>query len=218
MVPNRLDNYQSPHADAHAGSFNVVEALTNHYSVKVWRRSHFLPFWDKDNKPRVHGSGKIIRFDIGQILVFHSNLIHCGGMSCKRVNNFSKVRMGLTTMEADIEQIKWFGSGKPVQEFTITDMSLHYTVDALSGQMSEGDFATGAIEIFLPYWENNADDIDSEIISTGCKEYEDMNMPGNADTRKPCGSTIRDVDKVLGLYLKGDCSTRRSDRISRRGK
>jgi len=97
-------------------------------------------------------------------------------------------------------------------------MSLHYTVDALSGQMSEGDFATGAIEIFLPYWENNADDIYSEIISTGWKEYEDMKMPGNADTRKPCGSTIRDVDKVLGLYLKGDCSTRRSDRISRRGK
>ena len=61
---------------------------------------------------------------------------------------------------------------------------------------------------------NNADDVYSEIIRTEWKEYEDMKMPGNADTKKPCGSTIRDVDKVLGLYLKGDCSTRRSVRIS----
>ena len=50
-------------------------------------------------------------------------------------------------------------------------------------------------------------------------EYEDMKMPWRADAGKPCGSTILDVDKVLGLYLKGDSCTpskRKSGRISRR--
>ena len=90
----------------------------------------------------MHGSGNLITIEIGQILVFYSNLINCGGMACQKVDNFLKVRKRLMTMDKrNTEQIKWFSSGKAAQEFTITDMSLHYTVDALSGQMSEGDFS-----------------------------------------------------------------------------
>jgi len=216
-----LGNYQSPHADAHAGSFNMIEALTNHYAIKVWRWSHFLPFWDRNNRPTVHGSGKVVTINSGQILVFHSNLIHCGGMSCQKDNNFTKVRDSLIRMDkVNTEKINWFGSGtSSVKECVITDMSLHYTVDALSGQMSEGDFSAGKIEIFLPIWESNADEYYSKALKKGLKEYEDMKMPWRADAGKPCGSTILDVDKVLGLYLKGDSCTpskRKSGRISRR--
>ena len=87
------------------------------------------------------------------------------------------------------------------------------------GQMSEGDFSAGAVEIFLPIWELNADEDYSKTLKKGLKEYEDMKMPWRADAGKPCGSIILDVDDVLGLYLKGDSCTpskRKSGRISRR--
>lgn len=46
-----LNNFQDPHADAHHGSFNIIEALTNHYSVKVWQKSHLLnPSWIEQRK------------------------------------------------------------------------------------------------------------------------------------------------------------------------
>ena len=75
----------------------------------------------------------------------------------------------------------------------------------------------GIVEIFLPHWGENTDDFYSEIIRMGLMEYGDMKMPGRADMKKPCGLIIRNVDEVLGLYLKGDCSIsrRRSGRISR---
>ena len=213
-----LVTYQAPHADAHAGLFNMIEALTNYYAIKVWRWSHFLPFWDKNNRPTVHGSGTIVTINMGQILVFHSNLVHCGGMSCQIDDNFLKVRDSLMRMDkVNTEQIKWFGSGKDAKECTIADMSLHHTVDAILGQMSEGDHSAGKIEIFVPCWESNADEVYSETTKKGLTEYGDMKMPWRASGRKPCGSTILDVDKVLGLYLMGDgSSTRQSGHIAKR--
>ncbi len=62
------------------------------------------------------------------------------------------------------EQIKWFGLGKSAKEYVIIDMSLHHTVDALSGQMTEGFFSTGTIEIFIPNWESNADKVYTDTL------------------------------------------------------
>ncbi len=43
-----LFNYQSPHADDHAGLFNMIETLTNQYAIKVWMSKPFsaiLGYW-----------------------------------------------------------------------------------------------------------------------------------------------------------------------------
>ena len=215
-----LQHYQSPHADAHAGAFNIIETLTNNYGIKVWAGSHFLPFWDKNKRPTVHGIGSNIYINVGQIIVFHSNLIHCGGMSCQIPDNFSKVKANLIKLNKEYaESIKWFGKGDAAQKCTVTDMSLHYTVDTAIGQMSEGDFDTGAIEIFAPTWLPNANSKYSETLRNGLEKYRHMKMPGTANEREPCGSIILDVDKVLDRYLNGcvcESSTRKSSRLARR--
>ena len=140
-------------------------------------------------------------------------------MSCQIPDNFSKVKANLIKLNKEhTEQIKWFGKGDAARKCTVTDMSLHYTVDISFGKMSEGDFDTGAIEIFAPTWLPNADSIYSETLKVGLNEYRDMKMPGRANERKPCGSRILDVDKVLGRYINGcDCasSVRKSLRLSR---
>lgn len=200
-----LENHQSAHADAHAGAFNIIEVLTNHYEIKVWKGSHLLPFWDnKHNTPTVHGIGTNPIIMAGQIMVFHSNLVHCGGRSCQRINNFSTVEAKLRAINNErTNQIKWFGTGDAARNFTLTDMSLHYTVDSTLGQMSEGDYSTGAVEIFRPLWEKKKCCIYSGAIKTGLTDYQKMKMPGRADNGKPCGSLILDVDKVLDRYHQG---------------
>lgn len=217
-----LDCYQSPHADAHAGSFNIIEVLTNYYEIKVWGGSHLLPFWDRTNAPTVHGIGTNPIIMAGQIMVFHSNLVHCGGRSCQRINNFSTVEDKLRAINKErTNQIQWFGTGDAARNFTVTDMSLHYTVDSSLGQMSEGDYDTGAIEIFLPLWEKNKSCTYSDAIEKGLTKYKEMKFPGRAEFGKPCGSLILDVGTVLERYHNGisggAISRRKSSRLSSRG-
>ena len=173
----------------------------------------------RTNPPTVHGSGKVVTINIGQILIFHSNFIHCGGMSCQKAGNFLKVSDRLMVIDKlNTEQIKWFGSGKSAKDYVITDILLHHTVDALSGQMTEGDFSTGTIEIFIPNWESNADRVYTDTLKRSLMDYQDMRLPGRVNVRKPCGSIILDVGMVLGLYLNEDYCTpskRKSGRISK---
>lgn len=127
-----------------------------------------------------------------------------GVRSCQRINNFSTVEAKLRAINNErTNQIKWFGTGDAARNFTLTDMSLHYTVDSTLGQMSEGDYSTGAVEIFRPLWEKKKCCIYSGAIKTGLTDYQKMKMPGRADNGKPCGSLILDVDKVLDRYHHG---------------
>ncbi len=77
-----LDIYQRSHADGESGQFNIVEPLTNKYVVRVWPRSHFLVklrLSSTDTYLRLAGREEDVILKAGERLVFHSNLVHCGG-------------------------------------------------------------------------------------------------------------------------------------------
>jgi hypothetical protein len=79
---NGLDIYQRSHADGESGQFNIVEPLTNGYVVRVWPCSHFLVksrLSSIDTNLRLAGGDEDVLLNVGERLVFHSNLVHCGG-------------------------------------------------------------------------------------------------------------------------------------------
>ncbi len=79
---SRLDVFQRAHADGESGQFNIVEPLTNGYVVRVWPHSHFLVKSRlSSTAPHLHQAGgeKDVTLKVGERLVFHSNLVHCGG-------------------------------------------------------------------------------------------------------------------------------------------
>ncbi len=77
-----LDIYQRLHADGESGQFNIVEPLTNGYIVRVWPRSHFLVksrLTPTDTHLHLAGGEEDVLLNVGERLVFHSNLVHCSG-------------------------------------------------------------------------------------------------------------------------------------------
>jgi len=212
-----LVSYQEPHADAHHGCYNVIEPLTNNYKLKLFPKSHLLPFWDAQNREHISGYGKLETMNRGMVLLFHSNLVHNGVDSCQIKNNFDTLREQFTGIDRDkFEKINWFGGGRSAEGLVLTDMSLHYTLNPAFGRMSEGDFRGGRVEVFGAEWLNpkpSACDRSTdasynverkkkmkeykEKIQRGLKDYISMKMPGEASERKPCGSVILDVDSAL---------------------
>lgn len=130
-----LNSNQMPHKDAHMGAFNCVTALTNNYRIKVWPRSHFLTPED-ESEQEITGNGSTLCLGYGEILIFHSNLIHHGMKSCGDVNNFTKLRdQFVATNEGKFKSIKWFGGGeKYAPGMRITDFSIHFTLDFTMGK------------------------------------------------------------------------------------
>jgi hypothetical protein len=79
---SELDIYQRLHADGESGQFSIVEPLTNGYVVGVWPCSHFLVklrLTSTDTHLHLAGGEEDVLLNMGERLVFHSNLIHCGG-------------------------------------------------------------------------------------------------------------------------------------------
>ena len=130
-----LNSNQMPHKDAHMGAFNCVTALTNNYRIKVWPRSHFLTPED-ESEQEITGNGSTLCLGYGEILIFHSNLIHHGMKSCGDVNNFTKLRdQFVATNEGKFKSIKWFGCGEKYSpRMRITDFSIHFTLDFTMGK------------------------------------------------------------------------------------
>lgn len=137
-----LKSRQMPHVDAHHGAFNVVEALTNNYKIKVWTGSHFLPLGDEDSKnnkdgreANVSGYGSMVTLKRGERLIFHSNLIHHGVESCGSKDNFTVLKnQFMESNKNTFQDIKWFGVGKSAEHKTISDFSIHYTLDFTLGK------------------------------------------------------------------------------------
>ena len=221
----RLDNNQSPHIDSHHGVFNVVEALTNKYKIKVWGGTHLLPSWNKDNKPTIVGGGKNVEIQCGQAIIFHSNLVHCGVQSCRIRDNFSNLRKRFFDMGNDFRA--FFMEHIENQPTPLTDLSLHFTVDPHWGGINvEGAFDTGKTEIFSVDWNPGTrlifheHDTDEERnrkkqeleackvtyksdLQKGKKDYEDlMKQPWKALGGEPCGDLMNGDNKVLDRLLK----------------
>jgi len=147
-----LQESQNPHADAHHGAYNLIEVMTNHYSIKVWPKSHFLdPVWIDETKtnPKLVCSrqAKTIEVHNGQVLIFHSNLIHCGIHSCGKPANFSNLKRRFEMMDdGSNKPIEWFGVGKT--DMILTDLSVHMTIDCKIGRLSVGDYESNATRVF----------------------------------------------------------------------
>ncbi len=77
-----LDIYQRSHADGESRQFNIVKPLTNKYVVGGWPRSRFLVksrLSSTDTHLHLAGGEEDVILKVGERLVFHSNLVHCGG-------------------------------------------------------------------------------------------------------------------------------------------
>jgi hypothetical protein len=78
---NGLNVYQRLHANGESGQFNIVEPMTNGYVVRVWPQTHFLVKSRELSGGRkllsLAGGGMDINLNVGEKLVFHSNLVHC---------------------------------------------------------------------------------------------------------------------------------------------
>lgn len=147
-----LQESQNPHADAHHGAYNLIEVMTNHYSIKVWPKSHLLdPVWIDETKTKrklvCSRLGKTIKVNTGQVIIFHSNLIHCGICSCGKPANFSNLKRRFEMMDdGSNKPIEWFGGGKT--DMILTDLSVHMTIDCKIGRLSVGDYESNATRVF----------------------------------------------------------------------
>ena len=138
-----LDECQGPHTDTIHGSYNAVVPFTQEYTLQVWEGSHHLPQWTmKTDRPKICScSGKTLTANVGQIIIFHSNLIHCGGASCNKIAR-SLVKSPSNVSKKLLKDI--FKTG----EFLVTDVSVHFTIDSIDP--SVGQYDCGKVEIFTP--------------------------------------------------------------------
>jgi len=129
-----LDNYQRSHADGESGQFNVVEPLTNGYVVRVWPCSHFSVksrLTSTDTHLRLAGGEKDVLLNVGERLVFHSNLVHCGGPA--RFQTATDVTMSATApfLHSELPQgFTWFNQQRRFSNVTLTDLSIHSVLDS----------------------------------------------------------------------------------------
>ena len=81
------------------GTYQVIEAKTEGYIIKKWAGSHLLPLWGPQEQATVFGYGSNLTLDAGQSCIFHSNLIHCGGIAHSNKTNFRKLRGKLKAID-----------------------------------------------------------------------------------------------------------------------
>ena len=178
--------------------------------------SHLLPFWTNKNKPNVTGYGKTLILSEGEIVLFHSTLVHAGAASCDIEDNFSCVEAEFKKEDQEkYEEIKWFG--KDTSQ-TITDMSIHFTVEPAGAMVAEAVYGTGGVEIFTTNYNHRVEAEEGkerkewleksrqyrEAKKEGLKNYKLMTMPGEADESKPGGFQIAEVDRWLERYKYGE--------------
>jgi len=146
-----LNEHQCPHVDAKHGSYNVVVPYTPNYKIRVWKGSHHLPLKNDEKKQHICGrGGETVTANVGEIILFHSNVIHCGGASCNKKSNTMRLFKS-PRHKPLLKKIKWIGGKHAVTKECITDVSMHFTIDYKFGISSEGAYSAGGrIEIFTP--------------------------------------------------------------------
>ncbi len=129
-----MDIYQRSHADGESGQFNIVEPLTNGYVVRVWPRSHFLVksrLSSTDTYLPLAGGEEDVILKVGERLVFHSNLVHCGGPA--RFQTATDVPVGAIAAFLHSELPKgftWFKQQRQLLDIKLKDLGIHYVLDS----------------------------------------------------------------------------------------
>jgi hypothetical protein len=108
--------------------------LTNGYVVRVWPRSHFLVksrLSSTDTYLPLAGGEEDVILKVGERLVFHSNLVHCGGPA--RFQTATDVPVGAIAAFLHSELPKgftWFKQQRQLLDIKLKDLGIHYVLDS----------------------------------------------------------------------------------------
>ncbi len=204
-----LDIYQRSHADGESGQFNIVEPLTNGYVVRVWPRSHFLVtsrLTSADTHLRLAGREEDVLLNVGERLVFHSNLVHCGGPA--RFQTTKDVPMSATAAFLHSElppNFTWFKQQRRLSNITLTDMSIHYVLDSTGvGTLTHASHSSGFSEVItIKLWNEWAEKNKADISNEERKFVEETCRPEKINIEGPCVHFIRETLEVLKSYQIG---------------
>lgn len=151
---------QKMHKDNHDESYNIVEPLTSTYSNLIMRHTNLLPHWGETNKPTVFGTGEKVTLQASEMLVMHSNTIHCGGRSSRIKDNFDSCKKKMNKEYLKLLK-KWGGEGKSsdppslfqmgnATDLTISDIALHREIHHVRGRPGSSEMNTGKTKVFPP--------------------------------------------------------------------
>ena len=80
-----VTDHQISHAHDKGGNWVVIIPLSDNYTINVWKHTHLVI---KDNDmvrnqqiPTLTKQSKLLHLKEGQVLIFHPNLCHSGGIS-----------------------------------------------------------------------------------------------------------------------------------------
>ena len=116
-----VTNHQISHADDKGGNWVVIIPLSDDYTINVWQHTHLVI---KDRAmvhahiPTLTKQSTLLHLNKGQVLIFHPNLCHSGGVSSKKPLPRDHP---LRTMPFQV-----FPRSKSNDH--ITDVSMHYSV------------------------------------------------------------------------------------------
>ena len=146
-----LKEFQTVHADSGPGNYHAVCPMTAEYEIVIYPGTHLLHETReaaKNDQYYVTPTVKTTLYlQVGQILVFHSNIGHCGGRAGRRKKEDKK-----QFIESDIN-IDWFNGKKSGKE--VSDLAMHYGIEnTLFHKTIYSDFESNVNELFRVHEEN----------------------------------------------------------------
>ena len=134
-----VEEVQRIHADTDAGHYHLVMPLSSEdYEIEVFESTHGFTVRSKDSDYNVVMPSwkRVLHLKMGQILIFCSNLAHCGGRSRYASKNMEGIKQ-------TIPGVKWFTD----EETPVADLSIHGGLqNKLSQQTIASNYETGKTE------------------------------------------------------------------------
>ena len=136
--PN-IDEGQCPHADTDAGHYHIVMPMSSEpYELEVFPYTHLTTSrCNKEDNIVIRSEKVTLHLRKGQILIFCSNLAHCGGRSRYPSKNMETIKQTI--------KLKWF-TGKN-EDQPVADLSIHAGLQStLSKQNIASNYTANATE------------------------------------------------------------------------
>lgn len=143
-----IKEIQKVHGDSGPGNYHAVVPFTSDYEIIVHPGTHLLhESYDDAKEDKYYvtpTTATWLKLQLGELLLFHANIGHCGGRSSKKGKKANEKRF----QEGNIN-IDWFGSTKKSEgtKLEVTDLAMHYGLEnCLFKKSIECDYRTNAIE------------------------------------------------------------------------
>ena len=147
-----VEEVQRVHADTDAGHYHLVMPLSSEdYEIETYQYTHLTTMRSNQDDNIVTPSQKrVLHLKMGQILVFCSNLAHCGGRSRYASENMKGIKEFITCVD-------WF-TGKNNSEKQIADLSIHAGLQSkLFPQNIRSNYETGLPQFIRVQYLNEMD-------------------------------------------------------------